>query len=108
MKQKEMSQTSSCKPPLKAEGKTAFYKAIGYEPPKSWAVQNAMEWLRKYLDSNGPSPAYQVLALAHQQAEISEKNLKRAKAEIGCKSEKRGTQWFWLPPQAEANAAAKS
>lgn len=50
----------------------------------------------------GDVPASSIFAKA-EEAGFPSATMKRAKAELGIKSEKRGSEWFWVPEQYQGN-----
>jgi len=66
------------------------------KPDEPRAVEEAVEWLREHLQ-NGPRPYKEIVQCAQDEAGISERTLRRAKAQLKIHSHKTGLRdgWVW-------------
>jgi hypothetical protein len=70
---------------------------FGDSPNDRSALDDAKEFLRKIL-KDGPKPVSEIHEEAHKNFIEIHGTLKRAKRDLGVKSEQVGRHWFWLMP----------
>ncbi len=76
----------------------AMLSGISQQPKRS-SLDEAVDFVMKALqDGDQPAKTIERDAL---RAGISERTLKRAKKELGIRSEKQGDEWFWKMPQED-------
>lgn len=67
------------------------------DPEEAGAFTQALEFLKSEL-SNGPKPSKQLLTTARQRGDFSERTLRKAKHALKVKSEREGSEWWWVRP----------
>ena len=67
------------------------------EREKRTLKQQAQEWLQEFLEAEGTIPAEEMFDQGRA-AGYSQRTLESAKAELGVKSKKEGSRWWWYLP----------
>lgn len=73
------------------------------EREKRSLKQQAMQWLKDFLEVEGTAPAEEMFEQGRA-AGYSPRTLESAKAELGVKSKKEGSRWWWYLPSVGKTA----